>query len=110
MHVFSGVTTGTLNHDYKIDWLELNPIANYLLFRNEIQQLHLFNVITKVFHPLYLHTICTSWAHLYASQYMYLKPSPISEMKKVSVEIIILTLSASYEITNVVLCRNVQLY
>ncbi|KAH9546077.1 hypothetical protein CY35_12G077400 [Sphagnum magellanicum] len=43
----SGVTIGTLNHDYKIDWLELNPIANYLLFRNEIQQLHLFNVITK---------------------------------------------------------------
>jgi hypothetical protein len=65
MHVFSGVTTGTLNHDYKIDWLELNPIANYLLFRNEIQQLHLFNVITKVFHPLYLHTICTSWAHFF---------------------------------------------
>ncbi|CAK9199445.1 unnamed protein product [Sphagnum troendelagicum] len=43
----SGVTIGTLNHDYKIDWLELNPIANYLLFRNEIQQLHLFNIITK---------------------------------------------------------------
>jgi hypothetical protein len=87
MHVFSGVTIGTLNHDYKIDWLELNPIANYLLFRNEIQQLHLFNVITKVFHPLYLHTICTSSAQLYVSQYMYLKPTPISEMKKISVEI-----------------------
>jgi hypothetical protein len=44
----SGVTAGTLNHDCKIDWLELNPHASHLLFRDKKQQLHLFNLITQV--------------------------------------------------------------
>lgn len=45
--LFSGVTAGTLNHDSKIDWLELNPHASHLLFRDKKQQLHLFNLITQ---------------------------------------------------------------
>lgn len=45
----SGVTAGTLNHDCKIDWLELNPHATHLLFRDKKQQLHLFNLLTQVY-------------------------------------------------------------
>ncbi|KAL2652215.1 hypothetical protein R1flu_020343 [Riccia fluitans] len=39
-----GVTAGTLIHDLKIDWLELNPTATHLLFRDKKQQLHLFSI------------------------------------------------------------------
>lgn len=41
------MTAGTLNHDCKIDWLELNPHGTHLLFRDKKQQLHLFNLITQ---------------------------------------------------------------
>lgn len=41
------MTAGTLNHDCKIDWLELNPHATHLLFRDKKQQLHLFNLLTQ---------------------------------------------------------------
>lgn len=34
----------TINHDCKIDWLELNARANLLLFRDKRRQLHLFDV------------------------------------------------------------------
>lgn len=44
----SGVTAGSVNHDCKIDWLELNPHATHLLFRDKKQQLHLFNLIIQV--------------------------------------------------------------
>jgi intraflagellar transport protein 172 len=37
-----------LNHDYKIDWLELNPQASHLLYRDKKQQLHLFDLATQV--------------------------------------------------------------
>lgn len=47
MAATSGVTAGTLNHDCKIDWLELNPHATHLLFRDKKQQLHLFNLLTQ---------------------------------------------------------------
>ncbi len=36
----------TINHDYKIDWLELNESGTFLLFRDERCQLHCFNLIT----------------------------------------------------------------
>jgi len=48
MESASGATAGSLNHDCKIDWLELNPHATHLLFRDKKQQLHLFNLITQV--------------------------------------------------------------
>nr|XP_024359094.1 intraflagellar transport protein 172-like isoform X9 [Physcomitrium patens] len=47
LDLVSGVTAGTLNHDCKIDWLELNPHATHLLFRDKKQQLHLFNLLTQ---------------------------------------------------------------
>ncbi|KAG5180215.1 hypothetical protein JKP88DRAFT_182394 [Tribonema minus] len=34
----------TVNHDCRIDWLELNSRGNLLLFRDKRRQLHLFNV------------------------------------------------------------------
>ncbi len=34
----------TINHDAKIDFLELNPSGSRLLFRDKRKQLHLFNV------------------------------------------------------------------
>lgn len=43
-----GVAAGTLVHDLKIDWLELNPTATHLLFRDKKQQLHLFSIQNQV--------------------------------------------------------------
>ncbi|CAD7965624.1 unnamed protein product [Amoebophrya sp. A120] len=37
----------TINHDLKIDWLELNPSATRVLFRDKRRQLHLYNVETQ---------------------------------------------------------------
>ncbi|GBG85805.1 hypothetical protein CBR_g40614 [Chara braunii] len=37
----------TINHDSKIDWLELNPRASHLLYRDKKRQLHLFNIVTQ---------------------------------------------------------------
>ena len=34
----------TINHDSKIDYLELNPGGNKLLFRDKRRQLHLYNI------------------------------------------------------------------
>lgn len=38
----------TINHDSKIDWLELNGRANLLLFRDRRRFLHLYNTQTQV--------------------------------------------------------------
>jgi len=35
---------GTINHDSKIDYLELNPGGTKLLFRDKRKQLYLFNI------------------------------------------------------------------
>ncbi|KAG6547567.1 hypothetical protein Mapa_011016 [Marchantia paleacea] len=42
-----GVTAGTFIHDLKIDWLELNPTATHLLFRDKKQQLYLINILNQ---------------------------------------------------------------
>jgi intraflagellar transport protein 172 len=34
----------TINHDSKIDYLEMNPGGNKLLFRDKRKQLHLYNI------------------------------------------------------------------
>ena len=39
----TGVTVATVNHDSKIDWLELNARADLLLFRDKRRQLHLYD-------------------------------------------------------------------
>mmetsp|Transcript_30644 Transcript_30644/g.27829 ORF Transcript_30644/g.27829 Transcript_30644/m.27829 type:complete len:722 (+) Transcript_30644:437-2602(+) len=38
---------GTISHDHKIDYLELNPRANKLLFRDKKKQLYLFDIKTQ---------------------------------------------------------------
>ncbi|TMW62984.1 hypothetical protein Poli38472_005602 [Pythium oligandrum] len=40
-------TTTTINHDARIDWLELNSRGNLLLFRDKRRQLHLFENETQ---------------------------------------------------------------
>jgi len=40
-------SSSTINHDSKIDWLELNGRANLLLFRDKRRHLHLFNTATQ---------------------------------------------------------------
>jgi intraflagellar transport protein 172 len=37
----------TINHDSKVDWLELNTRANLLLFRDKRRHLHLYNTETQ---------------------------------------------------------------
>jgi len=43
----SGMTTATITHDSKIDFLELNSSSTKLLFRDKRRQLHLFNIRTQ---------------------------------------------------------------
>lgn len=43
----NGQPAGTINHDAKIDWLELNPRATWLLFRDKRRALHLFDLATQ---------------------------------------------------------------
>ena len=43
----SGITVGSVNHDAKIDWLELNGRASKLLFRDKQHQLHLYDIKTQ---------------------------------------------------------------
>lgn len=38
----------TINHDCRVDWLELNSRANLALFRDKRRQLHMFDVDTQI--------------------------------------------------------------
>ncbi len=42
-----GISIVQIQHDLKIDWLELNETAKYLLFRDKKMKLHLYNVETR---------------------------------------------------------------
>ena len=42
--ITNSVYQATINHDSKIDFLELNPSGNRLLFKDKRKQLHIFNV------------------------------------------------------------------
>ena len=42
-----GAVLATIQHEHKIDWLELNPRGTHLLFRNKKCRLHLFKVATQ---------------------------------------------------------------
>ena len=44
MDLGTGYTEATVNHDAKIDWLELNARADLLLYRDKRRRLHLYNV------------------------------------------------------------------
>ena len=47
MDLIPGVSIAQIQHDLKIDWLELNETAKYLLFRDKKMKLHLYNVETR---------------------------------------------------------------
>ena len=42
----SGRGIATINHDARVDWLELNGRGNLLLFRDKRRQLHLYDIIS----------------------------------------------------------------
>ncbi|EFJ49307.1 intraflagellar protein IFT172 [Volvox carteri f. nagariensis] len=42
-----GSTLATVNHDTKVDWLELNQRGTHLLFRDKKRHLHLFNIASQ---------------------------------------------------------------
>ena len=43
----SGVTCGTINHDSKIDFLELNQRGSMMLFRDKRRHLHLYTIANQ---------------------------------------------------------------
>eukprot|EP01006_Ploeotia_vitrea_P031095 TRINITY_DN63406_c0_g1_i1.p1 TRINITY_DN63406_c0_g1~~TRINITY_DN63406_c0_g1_i1.p1 ORF type:complete len:1553 (+),score=958.06 TRINITY_DN63406_c0_g1_i1:271-4659(+) len=57
----SGVLVATINHDAKIDWLELNYRANRLLFRDKRCELHLFDITTQQRHTLLSYCTYAQW-------------------------------------------------
>eukprot|EP00191_Tetraselmis_sp_GSL018_P001208 CAMPEP_0177614748 /NCGR_PEP_ID=MMETSP0419_2-20121207/22933_1 /TAXON_ID=582737 /ORGANISM="Tetraselmis sp., Strain GSL018" /LENGTH=1707 /DNA_ID=CAMNT_0019112051 /DNA_START=174 /DNA_END=5298 /DNA_ORIENTATION=- len=44
LDLMAGLTLATINHDARIDWLELNARATHLLFRDKKKNLHLYNI------------------------------------------------------------------
>jgi intraflagellar transport protein 172 len=44
MDLQSGATEATVNHDCKIDWLELNYSGSKLLFRDKLHHLHVYDI------------------------------------------------------------------
>ncbi|XP_050401065.1 intraflagellar transport protein 172 homolog [Patella vulgata] len=47
MDLSSGLGIGQINHDSKIDWLELNETCKTLLFRDKKLKLHLYDIETQ---------------------------------------------------------------
>ncbi|EFC47925.1 hypothetical protein NAEGRDRAFT_63764 [Naegleria gruberi] len=47
LDLVSSFTIAKINHDYKIDWLELNNRATKLLFRDKQRHLHVFDLKTQ---------------------------------------------------------------
>ncbi|XP_040920859.1 intraflagellar transport protein 172 homolog [Toxotes jaculatrix] len=43
-----GYNLGTISHDSKIDWLELNETGRKLLFRDKKLRLHLYDIVTAI--------------------------------------------------------------
>ena len=44
LDLISNTTLATINHDSRIDWLELNSRATHLLFRDKKKNLHIYNI------------------------------------------------------------------
>lgn len=51
LDLVSGLMMAQINHDSKIDWLELNEIGNKLLFRDKKQRF-VFLFVHRMFHNL----------------------------------------------------------
>jgi intraflagellar transport protein 172 len=56
-----GRDIATVNHESRIDWLELNTRATHLLFRDKKRQLHLFDVKTQTRHTLLNYCSYVQW-------------------------------------------------
>ena len=48
LDLLSGITVATINHETRIDWLELNTRGSHLLFRDKKRQLHLYDIAKQV--------------------------------------------------------------
>lgn len=45
--LYTGMNVATINHEAKIDWLELSEGASHLLFRDKRRQLHLYDIANQ---------------------------------------------------------------
>jgi len=45
--MLNNTNVGTISHDSRVDWLELNPGAEKLLFRDKRRQLHLYDIASQ---------------------------------------------------------------
>lgn len=52
MDLTFGTTAAQVNHDAKVDWLELNETGKKLLFRDKRSRLHLFDLEAEAKHTL----------------------------------------------------------
>jgi len=57
----SGITVATIEHDSKVDWLELNTQATTLLFRDKKRQLHLYDLENQVRSTLLTYCSYVQW-------------------------------------------------
>eukprot|EP00708_Paratrimastix_pyriformis_P004557 GAFH01003451.1.p1 GENE.GAFH01003451.1~~GAFH01003451.1.p1 ORF type:complete len:181 (+),score=56.17 GAFH01003451.1:46-543(+) len=62
LDLLTGLTQTTVVHTAKIDWLELNPSATRLLFRDKRRQLHLYNLAKDERHTLLSSCSYCQWA------------------------------------------------
>eukprot|EP00658_Telonema_sp_P-2_P017711 TRINITY_DN16903_c0_g1_i3.p1 TRINITY_DN16903_c0_g1~~TRINITY_DN16903_c0_g1_i3.p1 ORF type:complete len:1394 (-),score=437.87 TRINITY_DN16903_c0_g1_i3:63-4244(-) len=57
----SGYNLATINHECKVDWLELSENATHLLFRDKRRQLHLYDCAEQVKHTLLNYCSYVQW-------------------------------------------------
>ncbi|XP_066261495.1 intraflagellar transport protein 172 homolog [Euwallacea similis] len=61
MDLILGLTLSQINHDSKIDWLELNETGEKLLFRDKKQRLLLVDIVTQSKQTIYTDVTFVQW-------------------------------------------------
>ncbi|XP_019854623.1 PREDICTED: intraflagellar transport protein 172 homolog isoform X2 [Amphimedon queenslandica] len=61
MDLSSGVTVGSVSHDTRINWLELNETGRKLLFRDKKLKLNLYDVESETLSPLLSYCSFVQW-------------------------------------------------
>jgi len=61
LDLVTGIQIATISHNSKIDWLELNPRARKLLFRDKQHHLHLFDIATQTRNTLLNYCNYVQW-------------------------------------------------
>jgi intraflagellar transport protein 172 len=57
----TGITVATVNHDAKIDWLDLNSRGDLVLFRDKRRKLHVYDITSQTRNTLLTYASFATW-------------------------------------------------